>query len=280
MSKKIGGYAGKILRINLSSSETYSEITLNYARDWLGGAGIGQRILYQEVKQGVTPYSPANVLSFGAGPLVGTLAPGAVRLSADSMNGLTLGVGNSNCCGPFAYTLKYAGFDQIVLKGKARRPVYLWIDNGKVEIRDASHLWGKTTWETLDLVREELGDQRIQTLSIGPAGENLVRGACIIGGKDRALGRCGLGGVMGAKNLKAVAVRGGGAIEIAEPERFLSAVDRTVESHGRSEKIKGLIRYGSPGALESKQSACGLLYKNFQDLVVPDDFIQRLNCED
>ena len=280
MTEKIGGYAGKIIRVNLSSFDILLEPTLKYAREWLGGAGIGQRILYQEVKQGVTPYSPANVLSFGAGPLVGTLAPGAVRLSADSMNALTMGVGSSNCCGPFAYTLKYAGYDHIVIKGKARRPVYLWIDNDKIEIREASHLWGKTTWETMDLIREELGDQRIQTVSIGPAGENLVRGACIIGGKDRALGRCGLGGVMGSKNLKAVAVRGEGAIEVAEPDRFLEAVDRAVQSHSRSEKVKGLMRYGSPGALESKQAACGLLYKNFQELVVPEDFIQSLNCED
>ena len=109
MNEKICGYVGKIIRINLSSSEIYFEPTLKYAVDWLGGAGIGQRILYEEVKQSVTPYSPANVLSFGAGPLTGTLAPGGVRLSADSMNGLTLGVGTSNCCGPFAYTLKYAG---------------------------------------------------------------------------------------------------------------------------------------------------------------------------
>lgn len=280
MTAIVGGYAGRILRINLSSSEMSLEPTSRYARDWLGGAGIGQRVIYEEVKRGVTPYSPANVLSFGAGPLVGTLAPGAVRLSADSMNGLTLGVGNSNCCGSFAYTLKYAGYDQVILKGRARKPAYLWIDNDKIEIRDASDLWGKTTWETLDLIREEFGDRGIQTLSIGPAGENLVRGACIIGGKDRALGRCGLGAVMGSKNLKAVAVRGRGAIEINEPDRFISTVDRIIASHSRSEKVKGLMRYGSPGALESKQAACGLPYKNFQELVVPDDFLQKLNCEE
>ena len=275
----ICGYAGKIVRVDLSSASISLEPTMKYAREWLGGGGIDQWILYNEVKPWITPYAPANILTFGAGPLVGTMAPGASRVSAGSKNALTLGVGSSNSDSRFGPELKFAGYDHVILQGKARKPVYLWIDDEHIEIRDAAHLWGKTTGETVDAIRHELGDQEIHVLSIGPAGENIVRGACIIQNKGRAFGRCGFGGVMGSKNLKAVAVRGSGAIEVADGPRFMKAVDelrQKVTSMSNAEMVRKL---GTPAALTRKQETCGIPYKNFQYLALPDELLAKINQE-
>lgn len=276
----IYGYAGKILRIDLSNQTISHELTMKYAPEWLGGSGIGQWVLYNEVKSRVTPYAPANRLIFGAGPLVGTLAPGSSRLSADSINAYTLGVGSSNCDSHFGHQLKFAGYDQIIFQGKARKPVYVWIDNDRIEIRDAANLWGKTTWETVDMIRDELGDNDIPILSIGPAGENIVRGACIIQNKGRALGRCGLGGVMGSKNLKAVAVRGNGMVKVADPPRFIKAVDELLQRFAQSNVAAFRVKYGTPGIVFRKQEIGGIPYKNFQYLVLPDELFRELNLDE
>jgi len=272
-------YAGKILRINLSNGSISTEPTESYAKEWLGASGIATRILYSEVKPWVTPYSPANRLIFGAGALVGTLAPGASRMSGESINTLTGGFGTSNCDSHFGGQLKYAGYDTIIIQGKAHRPVYLWIDDGNVEIREASHLWGKTTWETFVMIRQEHHDDRIHTLSIGPAGENLVRGACVIQDRGRAMGRCGLGGIMGSKNLKAIAVRGSGAIKVADPNRFMNAVDRVRAMFDKSSSIASIRRAGTAVMAPSKQAVCGIPYKNFQFLAIPEDMLKSLDQE-
>jgi len=274
------GYAGKILRVDLSSASISLEPTMKCARQWLGGGGIDQWILYNEVKPWITPYAPANLLTFGAGPLVGTMAPGASRVSAGSKNALTLGVGSSNSDSRFGPELKFAGYDHIILQGKARKPVYLWIDDEHIEIRDATHLWGKTTWDTVDAIRNELGDGEIHVLSIGPAGENIVRGACIIQNKGRAFGRCGFGGVMGSKNLKAIAVRGSGAIEVADGPRFMRAVDELRERFLSVKNTESMRKLGTSACLEQKQSVCGIPYKNFQYLTLPDELYARINQED
>ena len=275
----IFGYAGKILRMDLTGQTIQIEPTTNYAREWLGGSGLAQWIIYNEVKPWVTPYAPANRLIFSAGPLNGTLAPGASRLSADSINALTLGVGSSNSCGHFSSELKFAGYDHIILQGKARTPVYLWIEDDRVELRDARHLWGKTTWETDVQIKEELGDLDIQVLSIGPAGENVVRGACIIVNRNRALGRCGLGGIMGSKNLKAVAVKGTGEIRVADPARFIKALDGILARFEDSEFVKRHARFGTPGGVVVKQNTCGIPYKNFQDLTFPEESYAKWDLE-
>ena len=278
--REIYVYAGKILRVDLTTGTISSDPSLKYAREWLGGSGIGVWILYNEVKPGITPYSPANRLILGAGALVGTLAPGASRMSADSKNAKTLGIGTSNSDSHFGPALKFAGYDSIVFQGKARKPVYLWIDDERVEVRDAAHLWGKTTWETVDLIRDELGDdQNIQIVSIGPAGENIVRAACIIQGKGRAMGRCGLGSVMGSKNLKAVAVRGSGAIEVADPDRFMSAVDEARRLYDQCPASAFLVKLGTPALIKDRQEACGIPYKNFQSLQLPEESFNKLKTE-
>lgn len=278
--QSIYGYTGKILRVDLTAGRISIESTVRYAREWLGGSGIAQWILYNEVKPWITPYAPANRLIIGTGPLNGTLAPGASRVTADSKNALTLGVGSSNSDGHFAPELKFAGYDHIILQGKARKPVYLWIKDDRIELRDALHLWGKTTWETDEMIKHELGDDDIQILCIGPAGENIVRGACIIVNRGRALGRCGLGGVMGAKNVKAIAVRGTGEVEAANPARFMNAVDEIRKRFEQSDFVKTLVRLGTPFGVKRKQETCGIPYRNFQYLVLPEESYTKWDVED
>jgi aldehyde:ferredoxin oxidoreductase len=272
-------YAGKILRVDLNSRTTSIEPTVNYARDWLGGSGIGVWILYNEVKPRVTAYSPANRLIFGAGALVGTLTPGASRLSVDSKNAKTSGIGTSNSDSHFAPELKFAGYDSIVFQGKARTPVYLWINDDRVQVRNAAHLWGKTTWETVDSIRSELGDEDIQVVSIGPAGENIVPAACIIQGKGRAMGRCGTGSVMGSKTLKAVAVRGSGSITIADPARFMNAVDEARKLFEQCPTSAKFMQFGTPGLISPIQDRCGIPYKNCQNFQLPAESFNKLRTD-
>ncbi|MFC1915993.1 aldehyde ferredoxin oxidoreductase family protein [Chloroflexota bacterium] len=276
----IHAYAGKILRVNLSNGYISTSPIENYAKEWLGASGIGAYILYKEVKPWVTPYSPANRLVFGAGTLCGTLATGASRMSGESINPLTGGFGSSNCDSHFGNELKYAGYDTIIIQGKANRPVYLWINDDNIEIREASHLWGKTTRETFNAIRLENQDDRIHTLSIGPAGENVVRAACIIQDTGRAMGRCGLGGVMGSKNMKAIAVTGSGEIKIADPGRFMKAVDAARSMYDKSSIATMLQRIGTPSALPKKQEVCGVPYKNFQFLTIPENMLRSLDQEE
>lgn len=263
--KKTYAYAGKILRINLSNQKVKNELTEEYANFVLGGRGINQWILYREVKPGIWPFDPANRLIFGTGVLVGTAAPSSGRYTVASKNVFTGGVGSANSGGHFGPELKYAGYDLVIIQGRSRRPCYLWIDDDHVEIRDAEHLWGKTTWETDDMLREELGDDDIQIAGIGPAGENLVRAACIINNGSRAAGRCGLGAVMGSKNLKAVAVRGTGQINVAKPEEFMNIVEELWERILENEALKIYRKWGTPWIAEMGNKISNNPVRNFQD---------------
>jgi len=263
--EKTYGYAGKILRVNLSNQKIKNESTKEYANFVLGGRGINQWILYKEVKPGVWPFDPANRLIFGTGVLVGTAAPSAGRYTVASKNVFTGGVGSANSGGHFGPELKYAGYDHVIIQGRSRKPCYLWIDDDHVIIRDAEHLWGKTTWETDDLLREELGDDDIQIAGIGPAGENLVRAACIINNGSRAAGRCGLGAVMGSKNLKAVAVRGTGQINVAKPEEFMKIVEELWERILENEALKIYRKWGTPWIAEMGNKISNNPVRNFQD---------------
>src|SRR3972149_463802 len=173
-------YAGKILRVNLSNGQIRTQPTAKYAKEWLGSSGIAVKILYDELRPWVSPFEPANKLIFGSGVLVGTTAPGANKMSVSTLGPMTGGWGSSCSDSYVGGQLKYAGYDCVVIEGRAHSPVYLWIQDQKVEIRDASDLWGKTTWETLDLIRKKHDDPGLHTVSIGPGGENLVRGACIV----------------------------------------------------------------------------------------------------
>jgi aldehyde:ferredoxin oxidoreductase len=276
-NRQIYGYAGKILRVDLTAARVSVEPTIKYAHEWIGGSGLAQWILYNEVKPGIGPLDPGNKLIIGTGTFNGTLAPGSSRVTADSKSPMTGGVGSSNSDGFFSTELKFAGYDLIVFEGKASKPMYLWIDDDRVELRDAFHLWGKTTWETDEAIKQDRADDRVQIMCIGPAGEHLVRGACIIVNKGRACGRCGLGAVMGSKNLKAIAVRGTGAVEVADPARFMDAVDNSRKIFANEGKESTQIRYGTLRITANKQNICGIPYRNFQYLDLPGDAFTRVN---
>lgn len=249
INKKHYSYAGNILRVNLTDSKIWTEPTEKYATRWIGGRSINTWILLNELNSDVKWSDPENLLTFGVGVLVGTLAPGACRVSVDTKNVFNNGIGSANVGGFFGAELKFAGFDNIIISGKAERPVYIWIHDREVEIKDASSIWGKTTWETEREIRKNLNDERIRVAAIGPAGENLVKSACIIADRGSAAGGSGCGAVMGSKNLKAIAIRGKRSIEIAQPDNFLYAVDEEMQKINQWHLIKEIREKGYYGAM-------------------------------
>lgn len=215
------GWAGKILKVDLSREKIIEEpLGKDLAANFLGGRGINVKILYDELKPKTDPLGPKNVLIFGCGPLTGTLSPGSGRFNVTTLSPLTRILGDSNCGGWWAPELKFAGYDHIVIYGRAEKPLYLWICDGESELRDASNLWGKDSVETQEIIREELGDPEIQVADIGQAGERMVKFANVRTGLKNSAGRTGTGAVMGSKHLKAIAVRGTGTVKIAEPGKF------------------------------------------------------------
>jgi len=213
-------YGGNILRIDLSKGKITKEPTAAYSGDFLGGRGINIKLLYDEVPPGLDPLDPASYLIFGVGPLCGTQVP-ASRVEVTAKSPETGFLASSNFGGSFGPELKFAGYDNIVITGKADKPVYLWIHNDEVEIRDASHLWGKDTYETQEIIRSEI-DPDVKVACIGQAGENRVHFATVQSELGHGAGRTGTGGVMGSKNLKAIVIRGTKGVNLADPERYLS----------------------------------------------------------
>jgi len=224
-----GCLAGKILRIDLSNKKIWTEDTKKYTKKTLGGRGINSLIMINEIAPQAKWYDPENLLCFGVGSLVGTMAPGACRVDVSTINVFNGGKGSANVGGFWGAELKYAGYDNIIIIGKSDKPVYLFINDNHIEIRDANLIWGKTVFETEKILRKTLGDNNIKIASIGPAGENRVRGSAIIIDTAKAAGGSGVGCVMGDKKLKAIVVRGHGKIEVAEPERFMKAVAKCYE---------------------------------------------------
>ncbi|MEM2675899.1 MAG: aldehyde ferredoxin oxidoreductase family protein [Candidatus Bathyarchaeia archaeon] len=229
------GYAGRILHVDLTTGKTRTEpLNEDYAKKYIGGIGLGMRLWLDYSKAGVDPFSPENPLVLATGPTSGTIWPtGGNGHAFVSKSPQSYGIAEAKSHGSFGTELKRAGYDAVIFHGKAEKPVYVWIDDDSVQILDASHLWGKSPAETEDTIKEELGDYYIRVAAIGPAGEKLVRIACIINEKSRAAGRCGLGAVMGSKNLKAIAVRGTRDVTVAKPDEFLEFVK---EFH---ERMKG-----------------------------------------
>ena len=214
-----GGYMGKILFVNLSNGEIREESPgESLYRNFLGGYGLGARLLYDRQKGGVDPLGPENTLGMVTGILTGTPAIVGTRYAAIAKSPLTGGWGDANAGGYFGPYLKFAGYDAVFFNGISDKPVYLLIDNGKAELRDASSLWGKDTYETEDILKSEHG-QETQVACIGPSGEKLALISCIVTKRGAAAGRSGLGAVMGSKKLKAVAVRGNMAVPILDKER-------------------------------------------------------------
>ncbi len=214
----IPGYMGKLLFVNLSTREIHEETPDDdFYKDYIGGYGIGARILYNRQNAGADPLGPDNILGLITGPLTGSPAIGGSRYQAVAKSPLTGGWGDANSGGHFGPYLKFAGYDGVFITGISEKPVYLFIDNGKGELKDARHLWGKDTYETEDILRAEHG-KKSRCVCIGPAGEKRARVACIITHKGDAAGRSGLGAVMGSKKLKAVVARGDKKVPVADME--------------------------------------------------------------
>jgi aldehyde:ferredoxin oxidoreductase len=218
-----GGYTGKILRMNLTDQTAKEEeLPQDVAKDFIGGAGFGIKYLFDEVKRGTDPLGPDNKLIFASGPFSGTTIPCASRMAVTSKSPLTGAVGMALTGGYFPVELKFAGWDALIIEGKAEEPTYVWIKDGEVKFRSAKKLWGMKTTDTQQIIKNELHDQNIRVACIGPAGENQIKIASIIN-EWRAIGRKGLGAVMGSKNLKAIAIRGTGEVRVADKDKLKAA---------------------------------------------------------
>lgn len=264
----MNGWIGKILRINLTKGEWKSEdLNRNLAIKFIGGRGLGSKILYDEIDPKIDSLSPENKLILATGPLTGTSASAAGRYMAITKSPLTETIACSNSGGHFGAELKFAGFDLIIIEGKAAEPVYIYIEDGNVEIRNAKSLWGKTTHEATDMIHSET-DIDSKIACIGPAGERLVRFACIINDKHRAAGRSGVGAVMGSKNLKAVAVKGSGSVTVADKEMFRKVtIDCQNKVKSNPVTSKGLPVYGT-AVLVNIINASGIFpTRNFQESI-------------
>ncbi|MFZ5647524.1 MAG: aldehyde ferredoxin oxidoreductase family protein [Bacillota bacterium] len=222
------GYAGKILDIDLAGGTVRKkDLPEDLIRGYLGGIGFNASILNRELTPGTDPLGPGNILAFSTGPLVGTSIPTSCRTEASALSPATGLFGTSNSGNYWGGELKYAGYDAIIIRGRADKPSYIWICDGEVKILPADHLWGKDAWDTIRTIHKDLDDINIQVAAIGQAGENLVRFASIENGPYDAWARTGLGAVMGSKNLKAVAVRGTGAVRVARSKDFAKTLDNT-----------------------------------------------------
>jgi aldehyde:ferredoxin oxidoreductase len=223
-----GGYAGKLLFVDLTRERIdVQDLNEDLARNFIGGYGIGARVLYTMMKAGVDPLGPGNILGFAPGPLTGTGAPLTGRYTVVCKSPVNSGWNDNNSGGHFGPELKKAGFDAVFISGAAARPVYLWIKDGYAEIKDAQRLWGLDCRQARDLLLQELGDNRLRVAAIGLAGEKKSLMAAIINDGHRAAARGGPGAVMGSKNLKAVVARGTGKVKIANADKFKEA-SRTI----------------------------------------------------
>ncbi len=259
-----------MLIVDLEKSKVQKkQLDQSYIEDFLGGRGWAIKYLYDNLEKGVDPLGPNNILVVSLGPLTGTLAPSSARYTIASKSPLTGGIGYANSGGHFAPELAYAGYDAIFIHGRAKSPVYLYIRDDKVEIKDASHLWGKDTWETDELLRKEYSDN-FQILSIGQGGENLVRYAAILNNLSRAAARTGVGAVMGSKNLKAIAVKGSGAVKIAEPKAFDEFIDETLQKIYDDPAYPSLSYYGTAFLVDLAYISGGLATRNNQTGIFED----------
>jgi len=259
------GYTGKILRVDLTQAKVaVEEPPDEFYRKYMGGSALNLYYLLREMQAQVEPYSPDNILAFSLSVLTGVKVSGLSRLTVTAKYRLTNSIGDSQSGGFFPAKLKLAGFDAVIVKGKSANPVYLWIDDGRFEIRDAMHLWGKMTGDVQRAIFEELGDDKnIEVLQIGPAGEKGVRYASIINMCNRANGRTGMGAVMGSKNLKAIAVRGSKKPSIADPSGLKEIIYTGVQGF-KSKSIKGFGKYGTSSMVAVHNNMGGLPTRNWQ----------------
>jgi len=267
----MAGYCGKVLRVNLSTGEIKKEpLDMEVAKKFLGGRGLGSYILSKEIDPAVDPLSPENKIIFATGPLTGSSAPTSGRYMVVTKSPLTGAIACSNSGGFWGAELKFAGYDLIIVEGKAANPSYIYINDDTVEIRDAQNYWGKLVSETTELLQKEVGDPKARVLTIGPAGEKLSPIAAVMNEKYRAAGRSGVGAVMGSKNLKAIVVRGSGKVEPAEPEKTKELLSRLLKKI-REDGVtgQGLPNYGTAVLVNIINENGILPTNNFQKAYFP-----------
>jgi len=261
----MSGMLGKILRVDLSTQQIKEEhLKKDHLEKYLGSDALGVKILYDEIPTGVDPLGPENRFILLAGPLTGTAvqASGMHSITAKSpATGFT--VGHAHPMGRFGAMLKFSGYDGIVFQGRAEKPVYLWVNEGEARLRDASHLWGKDTFETEDSLKKELGQPKLACDCIGVAGENLSNMACVVHDKGHIGGRCGLGAVMGSKNLKAVAVYGTGKVPVADEVEFKRLASEWRKVNMEFPAVKGVSKYGTGRQFEAQYKIGDIPIKNF-----------------
>ena len=258
------GYFGKFLRVDLTtksfSEEPFNEAT---ARKYMGGRGFGGKILFEELEKGIDPLASENKLVFISGPITGTHLPGDARYQIISKSPLTGIYGQSSAGGSFGPTLKRTGYDFLVVEGGSDKPVWLLVSDGEIKIKDATHLWGKLTGETEDAIKEEVGKASVAT--IGPAGERLARLASVVSDKHRVAARTGMGAVMGAKKLKAIAVRGRQRVPVAESERLRAFRRRLLDEIKKDASTESLGKYGTSLLVLRNQQLGILPTRNFRE---------------
>jgi len=258
------GWSGQILRVDLSKMVSSREDVMPYTRSFIGGRSINVKMMYDEVAPKISPFDPANKLYFGPGVLTGTLTPGAARMKVTSMspNGL---LANSGIGGWIGREIRYAGYDNLVIEGKADKPVYLYIHDDSIEFKDASHIWSKDTYETQQIIREELGGP-VVAMCIGTGGENLVSFSSIQTETGSAAGRGGFGAVMGSKNLKAIAVRGTKGIKIARLEEFNRTCAEFHKIIRESPGCEAMVAQGDRGVIDEAYNSGFLVIGNWEDV--------------
>ncbi|MGI5920891.1 MAG: aldehyde ferredoxin oxidoreductase family protein [Syntrophomonadaceae bacterium] len=260
------GWIGKLLRVNLTTG-TITRETLNKedAKKYIGARGLGTKMYTDEVDPKIDPLDPNNKIIFMTGPLTGTFAASGGRYNVITKGPLNGTIAASNSGGSWGPELKYAGYDGIIFEGKAEKPVYLWINNDQVELKCAEAVWGKDVPTTTEMLQAETNDEA-KVACIGPAGENLVKFACIMNEYNRAAGRSGVGAVMGSKNLKAVVVRGTKGVKVADVEGFKAAVlDARAKLKAHPVTGAGLAAYGTNILVNILNEHGGLPVKNFSE---------------
>ena len=258
------GYAGNVLRVNLTDGATRTEpYDTEIARKFLGGRGFSAYTLYTEVPKGTDPLGAANKIIVSSGPLSGTLVPGAGKTDITTKSPETGGYASSSVGGLLSAELKYAGYDAIIIEGTSRSPVYLFIDDDKAEVRDATHLWGTGSLAVEETLKNALGEA-FQIASVGPAAENLVSYACITHDFGRQAGRGGVGTVFGAKKLKAIAVRGSKSIPIADVDAFRTQARAMYAACIESDAAEVWQKYGTAGVVSWANEIGAIPTRNFQ----------------
>jgi len=262
-------FTGKILRVNLTTEKISSEtIEETFYRRHFGGRGLISYILLNELEPRIDPLGPENKLIFACGPVTGAPVSGSGRNSVGAKSPLTGAYGEAEAGGFWGAELKRAGYDAIVVEGKASSPVYLWIHDQNVELRDASRMWGLEIRKAQETVRSELGDKTVKVAQIGPGGERLVRYACVINDMNHAAGRCGMGAVMGSKNLKAVAVKGATKVPVRKPKRLRKLAQWMIQNVDSVARV--LHTYGTGAEMDVGLEAGNLPIRNFRDGDFPE----------